>query len=108
MRDRRNIRSVSRYQRLIELGEKSKVPVAKETLYLLLLAERMEAFLIQVEETKQWDFAKSTALFNQEDSFKEISSTWYQITGRDFLADALNRRRPVSPSAKLPPIPYSV
>jgi hypothetical protein len=46
MRDRRNIRSVSRYQRLIELGEKSKVPVAKETLYLLLLAERMEAFLI--------------------------------------------------------------
>jgi hypothetical protein len=108
MRDRRNIRSVSRYQRLIELGEKSKVPVAKETLYLLLLAERMEAFLIQVEETKQWDFAKSTGLFNQEDSFKEISSAWYQITGRDFLADALNRRRPVSPSAKLPPIPYSV
>ena len=107
MRDRLNIRSVSRYQRLIELGEKLKVPVAKETLYLLLLAERMEAFLIQVEETEEWDFAKATALFNQEDSFKEISSAWYQITGRDFLADALSRRRPVSPSAKLPPIPYS-
>ena len=36
MRDRLNIRSVSRYQRLIELGEKLKVPVAKETLYLLV------------------------------------------------------------------------
>ena len=108
MRDRLNIRSLGRYQRLIELGEKLRVPVAKETLYLLLLAERMEAFLIQVEETPQWDFANATALFNQEDAFKEISSAWYQITGRDFLADALSRRRPVSPYAKLPPTPYSM
>src|SRR5215216_2707412 len=69
MRDRLNIRSVGRYQRLIELGEKLKVPVAKETLYLFLLAIRMEAFLTHVEITDDWDFAKATALFNQEDSF---------------------------------------
>jgi hypothetical protein len=108
MRDRLNIRSVSRYQRLIELGEKLKVPVAKETLYLLALAKRMEAFLLQVDETETWGSTEATALFNQEDSFKEISSAWYQITGRDFLADALSRRRPVSPTAKLPPTPYSM
>lgn len=94
------------YYPLLQIfGERLKVPVAKETLYLLLLADRMEAFLKQVEETEQWDFAKATALFNQEDAFKEISSAWYQITGRDFLADAL---RPVSPYAKLPPTPYSM
>ena len=68
----------------------------------------MEAFLLQVDETETWGSAEATALFNQEDSFKEISSAWYQITGRDFLADALSRRRPVSPTAKLPPTPYSM
>lgn len=93
MRDKLNIRSVGRYQRLIELGEKLKVPVAKETLYLFLLTIRMEAFLTHVEVTDNWDFANATALFNQEDSFKEISSAWHQITGLLFAnADVIRLR----------------
>ena len=94
MVDRLNIRSTGNYQRLIELGQKLGVGVARESLYFLLLAVRMEAFLTQVEETKGWDFAKATALFDQQETFKEISSAWYQVTGKDFLADALSRRRP--------------
>jgi len=82
MQNRLNIRSVSRYQRLIELGEKLKVPVAKESLYLFNLASRMEAFLTLVENpTITWDSTKASELFEEEDSFKEISSAWYQITG---------------------------
>lgn len=103
MQDRLNIRSVTRYQRLIELGEKLKVPVAKESLYLFNLAPRMEAFLTIVEEHTSWNSTDAAKLFNDEDPFKEISSAWYQITGRDFLADALSRRRAVSATVKLPP-----
>jgi len=108
MQDRLNIRSLSRYQRLIELGEKLKVPVAKESLYLFNLATRMEAFLTLIEDPNiTWLSSNASTLFDDEASFKEISSAWYQITGRDFLADALSRRRAMSPTAKLPPVPYS-
>jgi hypothetical protein len=100
MKTRLGIRALGRYKRLQELAEKLKISIPKETLYLLQLAERMEAFLTQVEDTVDWDYAKASALFLQEDTFKEISSAWYQVTGRDFLADALSRRRAVSPTAK--------
>jgi hypothetical protein len=95
MQTRLNIRSHGTYRRLIELGERLNVPVAKESLYLLQLALRMEIFLIAIEDT-QWDAQIAASLFNEEFFFKEISSAWYQITGRDFFTEALSKRRMVS------------
>ena len=87
------------YRRLIELGEKLKVPVAKETLYLLQLAKWIEVLLDRVIDT-EWTAQRAATLADDEFFFKEISSAWYQITGKDFLADALSRRRPVSQYGK--------
>lgn len=91
---RLNIRSDGRKSRLIELGERLRVPVAKETLYLFQLAKYMEKFLIRVEDTT-WSTELAASLFNEEFFFKEISSAWYQITRKDFLAQALSARRSV-------------
>lgn len=97
MQRRLNIRAEGRDRRLIELGEKIRVPVAKETLYLLQLAKHMEKFLTRVEETN-WTTQLADSLANEDFFFKEISSAWYQITGKDFLAEALSTRRAVNQS----------
>ena len=107
MQRRLNIRSDGDDRRLIELGEKLRVPVAKETMYLLQLAKYMEQFLIDVEDTV-WTTEKAASLFNQPFPFKEISSAWYQITGKDFLAEALRTRRAVSQSRTMRPAPPSL
>src|ERR1051325_5702556 len=54
MVDRLNIRSEDIVRRAIELGEKLKVPIAKDTNYLLLLAGRMNVFLRKVEIEPTW------------------------------------------------------
>jgi len=95
MQRRLNIRSEGRDRRLIELGEGLRVPVAKETLYMLQLAKHMEKFLTRVEETS-WTTQLADSLAREEFFFKEISSAWYQITGKDFLAEAISSRRTVS------------
>jgi len=107
MQRRLNIRSEGRDRRLIELGEKLRVPVAKETLYLLQLAKHMDKFLTRVETTA-WTTELANSLANEDFFFKEISSAWYQITGKDFLAEALGTRRavnqPRTPPKNLPPL----
>jgi hypothetical protein len=94
---RLNMRAQGRYPRLIELGQKLKVPVAKESLYLFILAKRMEVLLNRVEQT-QWNIRAATSLYDDSLFFKELSSTWYQVTGIDIFQIALTqRRRPLSP-----------
>ena len=102
MQRRLNIRSEGTDRRLIELGERLRVPVAKETLYLLQLAKHMEKFLMEVEDTS-WSTPKAASLFDQPFFFKEISSAWFQITGKDFLAEALNTRRAVNQARTVRP-----
>jgi hypothetical protein len=92
MVQRLNIRSQGRYPRLIELGQRVKVPVAKESLYLFILAKRMEVFLNRVEQT-QWNIRAATSLYDDSLFFKELSSAWYQVTGVDFFQTALTQRR---------------
>jgi hypothetical protein len=97
MTDRLGIRSTDPARRLIELGEKVKVSaVAKATSYLFLLATRMNLFLRTVEDTLDWDAASAATLYEDPQNqifFKDISSAWYQVTGKDFLAEALRMRR---------------
>ncbi|HEX9317329.1 MAG TPA: hypothetical protein VF884_00165 [Nitrososphaeraceae archaeon] len=97
MVERLNIRSEDPTRRLIELGEKLKVAVAKETSYLFLLAGRMNVFLRKVEEESEWDAKAATDLTSDENEtfFKDIESSWFHVTGRSFLADALKARRHV-------------
>jgi hypothetical protein len=95
MQHRLNIRSEGEHRRLIELGEKYGVPVAKDSLYLFQLALYMKIFLTWVEETT-WTPQLAASLADEQFFFKEISNAWYQITGRDFLAEALKTRRAVS------------
>ena len=97
MVQRLNIRSQGRYPRLIELGQRVKVPVAKESLYLFIIAKRMEVFLNKVEQT-QWDIKKATSLYEDSLFFKELSSAWYQVTGVDFFQTALTQRRRPQPA----------
>jgi hypothetical protein len=81
---------------LIELGEKLKVPVAKETMYIFQLAKRMTEFLRDRVEATEWTAAKAAELYTipqNETFFKEVFNAWYKVTGRDFLADALRVRR---------------
>jgi hypothetical protein len=94
---RLNIRSQGRYPRLIELGQRVKVPVAKESLYLFIIAKRMELFLNKVEQT-QWDIKTATSLYDDSLFFKELSSAWYQVTGVDFFQTALTQRRRPMPA----------
>jgi hypothetical protein len=97
MTDRLGIRSTDPSRRLVELGEKVRVSVvAKATSYLFLLATRMNFFLRTVEDTLDWDAASAATLYEDPKNqifFKEISSAWYQVTGKDFLAEALRMRR---------------
>jgi hypothetical protein len=107
IKTRLGIRATGKYKRLQALADMLKISIPKETLYLLQLAGRMEAFLTQVEDTPEWNFTNASALFDKEDMVKEISSAWYQVAGRDFLADALSRRRSISPTAKVPQFAFS-
>lgn len=98
MLDRLSIRSDDPTRRLIELGEKLKVPVAKESSYLFLLASRMNIFLRKVEEEPHWTPQKAKDMASSDTDevfFKEIQSAWYQVTGKDFLAEAMKARRRV-------------
>ena len=98
MHDKLSIRSDDPTRRLIELGEKLKVPVAKESNYLFLLAGRMNVFLRKVEEEPGWTPQKARDMASSdidEAFFKEIQSGWYQVTGKDFLAEAMKGRRRV-------------
>ena len=95
MQRKLNIRSGGTDRRLIELGEKLHVPVAKESLYLLQLAKHMDKFLTRVETTI-WTPKLANLLANEELFFKEISNAWYHIIGKDFLAEALSARKAVS------------
>ena len=61
----------------------------------------MEKFLMEVEDTS-WSTPKAASLFDQPFFFKEISSAWFQITGKDFLAEALNTRRAVNQARTVP------
>jgi hypothetical protein len=100
---RLNIRSTGEDKRLIELGEKLNVPVATTSLYLFILADKMQEFLKRIEDT-DWTPEEAVRLFDEETNFKEISSAWYQVTGKDFLADALAaRRRPATVVTSPPP-----
>jgi hypothetical protein len=92
---RLGIKSTDPSRRLIELGEKVRVHVAKETIYLFLLAASMNIFLRTIEDTLHWDAAAAAALYEDpgnEKFFKEISAAWYQITGKDFVVEALRSR----------------
>jgi hypothetical protein len=98
MTDRLDIRSTDPSCRLIVLGEKVGVPVAKATSYLLLLAARMNIFLRTVQDAFNWDAATAAILYEDPQNqtfFKEISSAWFQVTGRDFSAEALRARRTI-------------
>jgi hypothetical protein len=97
MVQRLNIRAQGRYPRLIELGQRLRTPIAKESLYLFILAKRMEVFLNKVEQT-QWDIRNATSLYDDSLFFKELSSTWYQVTGVDFFQTALTQRRRPMPA----------
>jgi hypothetical protein len=96
MIDRLSIRSNDPTRRLIELGKKLKVPVAKESSYLFLLASRMNIFLRKVEEEPEWTPQKAKNMVSSDKDevfFKEIQNAWYQVTGKDFLAEAMKARR---------------
>ena len=96
MIDRLSIRSNDPTRRLIELGKKLKVPVAKESSYLFLLASRMNIFLRMVEEEPEWTPQKAKNMVSSDKDevfFKEIQNAWYQVTGKDFLAEAMKARR---------------
>jgi hypothetical protein len=56
----------------------------KETVYLLQFAKLMDEFLTRVENT--WTPKLANSLANEEFFFKEISTAWYQILGKDLLA----------------------
>lgn len=101
---RLNIRSIGEDKRLIELGEKLNVPVAIKSVYLFTLADKMQDFLKRIEDTT-WTPAEAAKLFNEETNFKEISSAWYQVTGKDLLADALAARRRPTPVPTPVPTP---
>ena len=104
---RLGIRADGIYKRLQALADKLKVSIPKETHYLIELADIMDAFLTRVEDEPEWNYKLAVKLFDDEDTFKEISSAWFQVTGKDFLADALSRRRSISPTAKAPNVGYS-
>lgn len=96
MEDRLGIRADQEDRRLIELGEKLKVPVAKETMYLFQLADRMHIFLRENVEATDWTATKAADLYKNDQNetfFKELFNDWFRITGRDFLADALRVRK---------------
>jgi hypothetical protein len=95
MLERLRIRSEDPTRRLIELGKKLKVPVAKESSYFFLLASRMNIFLRKVEEEPDWTPQKAKDMASSdidEVFFREIQSAWYQVTGKDFLAEAMKAR----------------
>lgn len=96
MVQRLGIRSTQVDRRLIELGEKLKVPVAKETMYLYELADRMHLFLRERVENIDWNTTEATKLYTDPGNvafFKEIFNAWFKVTGKDFLAEALKARR---------------
>ena len=98
MNERLNIRSEDPARRLIELGERLKVAVAKETSYLFLLASRMNIFLRKIEDEKDWTPQRARELVEIADNevfFKEIQSAWAMVTGTNFLELALRARRSV-------------
>jgi hypothetical protein len=94
METRLGIRAIGYAPLLPSLADILKVSIPTETPYLLQLANNMETFLTEVEKDKKvWDYSIALTLFGREDIFKEISSAWYQVTARDFLAGALIRHR---------------
>jgi len=106
---RLNVRSTGEDQRLIELGERLKVPVALKTVYLFVLAEQMQNFLKKIEDTTAisgtgWDSTTATMLSDPHPEFgfdlQEIDNAWFQVTGKDPKADAIAARR--GPTAVVP------
>ncbi len=96
MVERLGIRSKEEDRRLIELGEKLKVPVAKETMYLFELADRMHVFLRERVEKTDWNSTEAAMQYTEPDNmtfYKEVFNDWFKVTGKDFLAEALKVRR---------------
>ena len=93
--ERLGIRADTRERRLLELGEKLRVPVAKQTPYVFIFAQRMETFLKRVEDAV-WTRANAEQLYTnpaEVQFFREIAIAWYQVTGKDFQAEALKARQ---------------
>ena len=58
----------------------------------------MNIFLRKVEEEPDWTPQKAKDMASSETDevfFKEIQSAWYQVTGKDFLAEVMKARRRV-------------
>jgi hypothetical protein len=95
---RLNIRSIGRENRLVELGEKLRVSVAKQPRPMFGLAEKMELLLETIEDNPGWDAPSAANLYEStadETFFKELYNDWFQVTGRDIFGDALKARRKV-------------
>lgn len=94
MIERLGVRSESLSRTLMELGEKVKTPVPKESSDLFLLAGRMNVLLSQIQST-EWDSNLAESLVTDENTvfFKALESSWFHVTGKSWMTDGLKSRR---------------
>jgi hypothetical protein len=94
MVERLGIRSETLARTLIELGEKVKAPVAKESSDLFLLAGLTNTLLLQLQ-SRDWTSNLVENLVNDENTlfFKALESSWSHVTGVSWMAQAMKSRR---------------
>jgi len=94
--DMLNLTSPGKHGKLTELAELYKVPIVKDPFYYLRLAEQMEALLETIEKVPGglWKSDNINQITDDKDFLLEFFANWYQITGKDIIADAFKMRRP--------------
>ena len=89
IREKLGIYAVGRDQILIAMGAKFSIPVPRNTLYLLDLAERMETILLQIERT-HWTIDSAQAWYASENFWKLTFNAYYRVWGKDFMQMAVH------------------
>jgi hypothetical protein len=89
VREKLGIPVVGTDQILIAMGAKFNVPVPRNTLYYLDLAERLESVLLQIERT-HWDIDLAENWYKSENFWKLTFNAYYRIWGKDFMQMAVH------------------
>jgi hypothetical protein len=88
IRDKLGIRVIGEDQILMALGAKLNVPVPRNILYILDLAERMETILLRIERT-HWNINQAEAWYASENFWKLTFNAYNRVWGRDFMQMAV-------------------